>query len=227
MEGFRCVSRGVICVIGRTSRAAPTLPSSVTLPKKGQARCSTSMKSRTVSTTFCTPASMAVRVALKQVSLVWRASARRTMSARWRTSKRRLQRAALCAPADVNYTRERCELVSMTLSVRLCERPTNPPYVLQDQHKGCLISSPTFLESVQTRGCTKIDACIMLRFLRCLVYFGRRLALFYALYTLYYRHTRLQVEYQSTSTNQEMAEMDSPQDEDDLDAHNDNIPADK
>lgn len=135
-------------------------------------------------------------------------------------------------PADVNYTCERCEVGFYDLVWSDCVNGQQTrSYVLREEHKGCLSNSKmVFPESSQTRGCTKIDARIGANGFTFGVLFllaGVSL-LFYALYTLYYRHTRLQVEYQRLSTNTgEMAEMDGPEDEEDLDAHNDNIATEK
>lgn len=129
-------------------------------------------------------------------------------------------------PAAVNYTCEKCKESFYDLVWSDCVDGTqSQSYVLRAEHKGCVDDGKLVFATVgvKKQACTKIDAKIganRFTFVVLLI-IASLCALFYALYTLYHRHTRLQVEYQRLSNNAgEMADMDDEDDTDRLETHN-------
>jgi len=124
-------------------------------------------------------------------------------------------------PPSVNTTCEKCKAEFYDLIWSDCTNgKQTQSYVLKAQHKGCVDDGKVALEPIThaTQACTKIDAKIGANgFTFTLIFIvGCVSLLFYSLYTLYSRHTRLQVEYQRLSTNSgEMADM--AEDSDDVD----------
>lgn len=134
-------------------------------------------------------------------------------------------------PAAVNSTCEKCKSDFYDLVWSDCkDGKQTQSYVLKAVHKGCVDDGKVALPPIahSSQSCTKIDAKIGANgFTFTLVFIvGCVSLLFYALYTLYSRHTRLQVEYQRLSTNSgEMADMgdESEDDADRLERNNQSV----
>ncbi|CUE74841.1 membrane-associated protein, putative [Bodo saltans] len=126
-------------------------------------------------------------------------------------------------PDQVNTTCEKCKADFYNLVWSDCENGIQTQsYVLQESHRGCVDDGTLSFPAVTSQQtCKKINAKIGANGFTFAILFvlGSVSLLFYSLYSLYYRHNRLQVEYQRLSNNAgEMAEMDD--DDDDLDRHN-------